>query len=150
MTVSVVVNGTTYSAEPPAGQTLLEMLRDGLGVTGPKVGCGEGACGACTVLIGSRPVQACQQDAAGCDGQRITTVEGLAADGVLHPVQQAWLEEGAFQCGYCTPGWLMATAGLLSRVPHPGDDRIDTELAGQICRCCTYSRIRRAVHRAAG
>lgn len=149
MSITVIVNGAPYTADPPAGQSLLELLRDELGITGPKYGCGEGACGACTVLIGARPVQACQADATGSAGQRITTVEGLTQDGILHPVQQAWLETGAFQCGYCTPGWLVATAALLSRVPHPDDDRIDAELAGHVCRCCTYPRIRQAVHRAA-
>ena len=118
-------------------------------MTGPKLGCGEGACGACTVLVGSRPVQACQVEAASVAGQRITTVEGLAEDGVLHPVQQAWLEVGALQCGFCTPGWLTGTAALLGRTPHPDDARIDAELDGHVCRCCTYPRIRRAIHRAA-
>ena len=129
--------------------SLLELLRDELGVTGPKRGCGEGACGACTVLLGSRAVQACQLTAADVAGQRLITVEGLAEDGVLHPVQQAWLDCGAFQCGFCTPGWLTATAGLLARVPHPDDARIAAELGGHVCRCCVYPRIRSAVHRAA-
>jgi nicotinate dehydrogenase subunit B len=149
VSVTVNVNGVERTAEPAPGQNLLELLRDDLGVTGPKLGCGEGACGACTVLIGSRAVQACQVDAASIAGQRITTVEGLAEDGFLHPVQQAWLELGAMQCGYCTPGWLTAVASLLARTPHPSDERIDAELAGHVCRCCTYPRIRRAVHRAA-
>jgi isoquinoline 1-oxidoreductase len=149
VSVTVNVNGAERSAEPAPGQNLLELLRDDLGITSPKMGCGEGACGACTVLIGSRAVQACQVDAASIDGQRITTVEGLAEDGILHPVQQAWLELGAMQCGYCTPGWLTAVASLLARNPHPDDERIDAELAGHACRCCAYPRIRRAVHRAA-
>src|SRR5215469_5589288 len=145
----VIVNGAEQQLAGPPGQTLLAWLRDDVGLTGPKLGCGEGACGACTVLIGSRPVQACQVEAAAVTGQRITTVEGLAEDGVLHPVQQAWLETGAMQCGYCTPGWLTGTAALLARVPHPADTRIDAELAGHVCRCCAYPRIRRAIHRAA-
>jgi nicotinate dehydrogenase subunit B len=149
MPMEITVNGTRHQVTAAPGQTLLELLRDDLELTGSKLGCGEGACGACTVLMGARPVQACQIQAADAAGQRITTVEGLAADGVLHPVQQAWLEIGAMQCGYCTPGWLTATAALLSRVPHPDDDRINAELAGHVCRCCTYPRIRRAVHRAA-
>jgi len=149
MTVSLVVNGMDSEVPGDGTQTLLDALRDDLGVTGPKLGCGEGACGACTVLVGSRPVQACQVPIADVAGQRITTVEGLAEDGILHPVQQAWLERGALQCGYCTPGWLTATAALLARVPHPSDERIDAELAGHACRCCTYPRIRQAVHRAA-
>jgi nicotinate dehydrogenase subunit B len=149
MAVTLVVNGSDREVPGHGSQTLLDALRDSLGVTGPKYGCGEGACGACTVLVGSRPVQACHVDAASVAGQRITTVEGLAEDGLLHPVQQAWLELGAMQCGYCTPGWLIGTAALLARVPHPSDERIDAELAGHACRCCTYPRIRRAVHRAA-
>ena len=149
MPVSFILNGSPAEVPGNEGMSLLAALRDGLGVTGPKFGCGEGACGACTVLIGRRPVTACTTPAAEVAGQRVTTVEGLAEDGILHPVQQAWLEEGAMQCGYCTPGWLTATAALLTRVPHPDDARIAAELAGNLCRCCTYPRIRRAVHRAA-
>jgi CO/xanthine dehydrogenase Mo-binding subunit/aerobic-type carbon monoxide dehydrogenase small subunit (CoxS/CutS family) len=149
MPFTLTVNGVGYQAGDPGGVSLLELLRDRLRITGPKPGCGEGSCGACTVLIGSRPVQACQLPAAEAAGQRITTVEGLAEDGILHPVQQAWLETGALQCGFCTPGWLTATAALLARVGHPTDERIDAELAGHACRCCAYPRIRRAVHRAA-
>ncbi len=149
MSVEITVNGARHQVTTAVGQTLLELLRDDLGLTGTKLGCGEGACGACTVLMGARPVQACQVQAADAAGQRITTVEGLAEDGILHPAQQAWLEIGAMQCGYCTPGWLTGTAGLLARMPHPDDERIDAELDGHVCRCCTYPRIRRAVHRAA-
>jgi nicotinate dehydrogenase subunit B len=149
MPMGIIVNGTGHQVTAVAGQTLLDLLRDELRLTGSKFGCGEGSCGACTVLMGARAVQACQIQAADAAGQRITTVEGLAEDGILHPVQQAWLEIGAMQCGYCTPGWLTATAALLSRVPHPDDERIDAELDGHVCRCCTYPRIRRAVHRAA-
>ena len=150
MSLSINVNGVAHSyAGDDADLTLLDLLREELGLTGPKRGCGEGACGACTVLVGSRAVQACQLTAAAAAGQRVTTVEGLAEDGVLHPVQQAWLERGAFQCGFCTPGWLTGTASLLARVPHPDDARIAAELAGHACRCCCYPRIRQAVHRAA-
>jgi nicotinate dehydrogenase subunit B len=149
MSLTVIVNGSRQEWDGPDTVSLLEFLRDELGVTGPKLGCGEGACGACTVLAGSRPVQACQLTVADVAGQRITTVEGLAEDGILHPVQQAWLEHGAMQCGFCTPGWLTATAGLLARIPHPDDARIAAELAGHVCRCCSYPRILAAVHRAA-
>jgi nicotinate dehydrogenase subunit B len=149
VSLRIIVNDAERTADAAPGQSLLEFLRDALDITGPKEGCGEGACGACTVLIGSRPVQACQVDAASAAGQRIITVEGLAEDGVLHPVQQAWLETGAMQCGYCTPGWLTEAAALLTRIPHPDDARIDAELAGHVCRCCAYPRIRQAVHRAA-
>ena len=114
-----IVNGARQQLTAAAGSDACSTGCADLGVTGPKLGCGEGACGACTVLVGSRAVQACQVEAASVAGQRITTVEGLAEDGILHPVQQAWLEPGALQCGYCTPGWLTATAALLARVPHP-------------------------------
>jgi isoquinoline 1-oxidoreductase len=149
MAVTIIVNGTERTVTADDGRSLLEVLRDDLGVTGPKFGCGEGACGACTVLIGRRAVTSCITPAADAAGQRITTVEGLAEDGVLHPVQQAWLEQGAMQCGYCTPGWLTATAALLNRVTRPDDARIAAELAGNVCRCCTYPRIMRAIRRAA-
>jgi nicotinate dehydrogenase subunit B len=149
MGFTINVNGTERQVTAADGRSLLEVLREDLGVTGPKLGCGEGVCGACTVLIGRRAVTSCTTPAAEVAGQRITTVEGLAEDGVLHPVQQAWLEMGAMQCGYCTPGWLTATAALLNRVSHPDDARIAAELAGNVCRCCTYPRIRRAIRRAA-
>jgi nicotinate dehydrogenase subunit B len=145
----VSVNGAEYAVEKPDDTSLLDLLRDELGLTGPKRGCGEGACGACTVLIGSRAVQSCQLTLADAAGQRITTVEGLAEDGIFHPVQQAWLETGAFQCGFCTPGWLMGTAALLARTPNPDDARAAAELAVHVCRCCAYPRIRAAVRRAA-
>jgi nicotinate dehydrogenase subunit B len=149
MQVTLTVNGAERQVTAGDGRNLLEVLRDDLGITGPKLGCGEGACGACTVLIGRRAVTSCTTPAADAAGQRVTTVEGLAEDGVLHPVQQAWLEAGAMQCGYCTPGWLMAAAALLNQVAHPDDARIAAELAGNVCRCCTYPRILRAVRRAA-
>ncbi len=149
MELTIIVNGTERKVAAAGDRSLLEVLRDDLGVTGPKFGCGEGACGACTVLIGRRAVTACTMRAAAAAGQRVTTVEGLAEDGILHPVQQAWLEVGAMQCGYCTPGWLTATAALLNQVAHPDDARIAAALAGNVCRCCSYPRIARAVRRAA-
>jgi nicotinate dehydrogenase subunit B len=149
MEFTIIVNGTDRQVGVAGDRSLLEVLRDDLRVTGPKVGCGEGACGACTVLIGRRAVTACTMPASAAAGQRVTTVEGLAEDGILHPVQQAWLEVGAMQCGYCTPGWLMATAALLNQVAHPDDARIAAALAGNVCRCCSYPRIQRAVRRAA-
>ena len=149
MALTITVNGTERTVTADGGRSLLDVLRNDLGITGPKLGCGEGACGACTVLIGRRAVTSCITPAAEAAGQRVTTVEGLAEDGLLHPVQQAWLETGAMQCGYCTPGWLTATAALLNRVTRPDDARIAAELAGNVCRCCTYPRILRAVRRAA-
>jgi nicotinate dehydrogenase subunit B len=149
MQLTFTVNGTEHTVTDADGRSLLEVLREDLGITGPKLGCGEGACGACTVLIGRRAVTSCSTPAAEVAGQRITTVEGLAEDGLLHPVQQAWLETGAMQCGYCTAGWLTATAALLNRVAHPDDARIAAELSTNVCRCCTYPRILRAIRRAA-
>jgi CO/xanthine dehydrogenase Mo-binding subunit/aerobic-type carbon monoxide dehydrogenase small subunit (CoxS/CutS family) len=149
MTFTITVNGTEYQVTAGDDRSLLDVLREDLAITGPKLGCGEGACGACTVLIGRRAVTSCTTPAAEAAGQRVITVEGLAEEGVAHPVQQAWLETGAMQCGYCTPGWLTATAALLNRISHPDDTRIAVELAGHVCRCCTYPRIRRAVRRAA-
>jgi CO/xanthine dehydrogenase Mo-binding subunit/aerobic-type carbon monoxide dehydrogenase small subunit (CoxS/CutS family) len=146
---TITVNGTDHELTTDPDRSLLDVLRTDLGITGPKAGCGEGACGACTVLLGRRSVTACVLPVAEAAGQRVTTVEGLAEDGLLHPVQQAWLETGAMQCGYCTAGWLTAGAALLNRVPHPDDARITAELSGNVCRCCTYPRILAAVHRAA-
>lgn len=146
---TITVNGVAREVTAEPARSLLEVLREELGVTGPKLGCGEGECGACTVLLGRRAVTACTTPAAEAAGHRVTTVEGLAEDGLLHPVQQAWIEAGAMQCGYCTPGWLVGCAALLARFPHPDDARIDAELGGHLCRCCGYSRIRAAVHRAA-
>jgi nicotinate dehydrogenase subunit B len=149
MAFTISVNGTEHRVTDDDRRSLLEVLREDLAITGPKLGCGEGACGACTVLIGRSAVTSCTTPAVEAAGQRITTAEGLSEDGVLHPVQQAWLENGAMQCGYCTPGWLTGAAALLNRVARPDDARIAAELAGHICRCCTYPRILRAIRRAA-
>src|SRR5262245_20527287 len=150
--ITLTVNGTIASV--PESIVLLTALRDSLGLTGAKPGCGEGACGACTVLVDGEPVRSCQRTAASVAGCEVTTIEGLKPGGRapatrLHPVQQAFADECAAQCGYCTPGMILTTAALLARDPHPGDAAIDTALAGQICRCGSYQRIRAAVHRAA-
>jgi isoquinoline 1-oxidoreductase len=145
--VTFIINGSRQSV--PAAATLISALRDHLGLTGAKLGCGEGACGACTVLIDGEPVKSCQRTAASAAGQRITTIEGLRSPTALHPVQEAFAQEGAAQCGYCTPGMILATAALLAANPDPDDEAIDAALAGQICRCGCYPRIRRAVHTAA-
>lgn len=143
----LTVNGTTTTV--PASAQLLSVLRDHLGLTGAKPGCGEGVCGACTVLVDGKPARACQLAGSAVDGA-ITTIEGIGAGPALHPVQRAFAEEGAAQCGYCTPGMILATIALLDRDPRPDDAAIDAALAGHICRCGGYPRIRRAVHRAAG
>src|SRR5262249_18708816 len=147
-TVSFSVNGAAASA--PESMVLLSALRDELGLTGAKLGCGEGACGACTVLIDGAPVRSCQRTAGSAEGRQITTIEALSADrSQLHPVQRAFAEEGAAQCGFCTPGMVLTTVALLAARPRPTDGEIDEAMASQICRCGSYPRIRRAVHRAA-
>jgi len=131
-------------------ESLLHVLREPLGLVGAKFGCGVGQCGACTVLLDGEPVRSCLLPAADVGARAVLTVEGLAADGRLHPVQQAWLDEAVPQCGYCQAGQVMGTVALLRQVPCPTDAQIDAALAGHLCRCGTYARIRRAVHRAAG
>ncbi len=150
--VTLAVNGSARSV--PGEATLLSALREALGLTGAKPGCLEGACGACTVLVNGEPLRSCQVTAASVAGAQVTTVEGLAGGGPpgaagLHPVQQAFAREGAAQCGYCTPGMVLAAVALLARDRDPPDTRIDAALAGHICRCGAYPRIRRAVRRAA-
>lgn len=145
--VSLIVNGHPRSVR--ANSSLLAALRDELGLTGAKPGCGEGGCGACTVLVDGEPVRSCRRVTAELAGRRVRTVEGLALNGSLHPVQGAFAELGAAQCGYCTPGMILATAALIERERSPSDEAIDAALAGNICRCGAYAQIRRAVHLAA-
>jgi len=145
-TTRLVVNGTVRSV--PSTTTLLSALRDELGLTGAKPGCGEGACGSCTVLVDGEPTRACQQPVSALEGRQVTTIEGLASDGRLHPVQQAFVDVGAAQCGYCTPGMILSAAGLLATDPDPDEGSLSEALAGNLCRCGCYPRIRRAVHRA--
>ena len=142
------VNGSAHEAPDPA-RNLLSYLRFDLGLTGTKYGCGEGLCGACTILVDGQPMRSCQTTVGAVAGGSITTIEGLAKDGVLHPVQQAFVDETAFQCGYCTPGFIMTAAGLLEREPCPNAGQVREALADNICRCGAYQRIELAVHRAA-
>lgn len=144
----ILVNGQSYELPVGARGSLLGWLRRELGLTGPKPGCGEGACGACTVLVDGKPVLACQVQLADTAGASVKTIEGLAADGFLHPVQQALAEEGAMQCGYCTPGVALRIAALLGEYPDPGADRITGALEPAVCRCGCYPSIVRAVRRA--
>ncbi|MES2177494.1 MAG: (2Fe-2S)-binding protein [Gemmatimonadota bacterium] len=143
------VNGEERSVACAGHETLLTMLRDRLQLTGTKLGCGRGECGACTVLVDGRLAYACLTLAASCEGQRITTVEGLSRDGALDPIQQAFIDADALQCGYCTPGQLVAARALLDRNTAPSDADIRRAMAGNLCRCGTYPKIVSAIHAAA-
>lgn len=143
------VNGAEHRVPAAEDEMLLYVLRDQLNLTGTKYGCGEGQCGACTVLIDGRATRSCQMHATAVSGRKITTIEGLESDGKLHPVQQAFLEEEAFQCSYCTPGMILSAVGLLKANPKPSDEEIIRGMNGNICRCGTYPRIVAAIRRAA-
>ncbi len=145
-----LINGQEYEAEPDAEATLLSLLRDYLGLTGSKYGCGEGQCGACTVLVDGSPRRSCVMEASAAVGKNITTIEGLESEGRLHPIQKSFMQADAFQCGFCTPGLIMATVGLLRQHPEPSDEQIVEALDRNICRCGTYPRIMAAVREAAG
>ena len=148
MAFTLLVNGVEHKVEVASEASLLNVLRDDLGLTGAKYGCGEGQCGACTVLVDGSPVRSCRMQIGAAAGKKITTIEGLAADSSLHPVQQAFLELEAFQCGYCTPGMVMSAAALLRRIPQPRREQIITHMNGNVCRCGAYLRIIEAVHAA--
>jgi isoquinoline 1-oxidoreductase alpha subunit len=141
------VNGTEHEIDAPDDMPLLWVLRDMMGLTGTKFGCGIAQCGACTVHVDGKPRRACVTPAASVAGHAITTIEGLSSDGT-HPVQRAWAEADVVQCGYCQSGQIMSAAALIAQTPAPSDAEIDAALAGNICRCGTYQRIRAAVRRA--
>lgn len=143
------VNGRAMPVDADPERTLLSVLRDDLDLTGAKYGCGEGECGACTVLIDGSPVRSCQRKAGNVAGKKIVTIEGLATNGKLHFVQQAFLKADALQCGYCTPGMILSAVALLKRKPNPTSAEIMDGLDGNICRCGTYQRIVAAVGAAA-
>jgi aerobic-type carbon monoxide dehydrogenase small subunit (CoxS/CutS family) len=147
MSVSLVVNGTAYSADVEPETPLLWVLRDSLKLTGTKFGCGIAQCGACTVLVDGQAIRSCSLPVSAAAGKAITTIEGLSADGT-HPVQLAWIEFDVPQCGYCQSGQIMAAVALLKQKPKPTDADINNEMTN-ICRCGTYPRIRAAIHRAA-
>ena len=147
--IELEVNGKRYPVNYPAETPLLYVLRDELGLTGSKYGCGEGQCGACTVLIGGAPRRSCQISVSAAAARPITTIEGLEEDGRLNPVQQAFLDAGAFQCAYCTSGMVMSSVGLLQANPNPSQAEIVQFLRGNVCRCGTYPRIIEAVRLAA-
>ena len=145
---NLTINGKTFTLDVEPDTPLLWVIRDDVGLTGTKFGCGVGACGACTVLLEGEPTRSCVLPMSAVAGRSITTIEGLSAD-KSHPVQKAWIAESVPQCGYCQSGMILTAAALLKRKPHPTDADIDSTMTN-ICRCGTYDRARRAIHRAAG
>jgi aerobic-type carbon monoxide dehydrogenase small subunit (CoxS/CutS family) len=150
MATQLLVNGRRQELAADPARSLLSVLRDDLSLTGCKYGCGEGECGACTVLVDGQAVRSCITPLADCSGKAVTTVESLAVGDKLHPVQQAFLDCGAMQCGYCTTGMIMSSVSLLAEKPKPTRDEIIEGMNGNICRCGTYSRIIAAIQQAAG
>jgi isoquinoline 1-oxidoreductase alpha subunit len=146
--ISMTVNGVEHTVDVDTGMPLLWLLRDVLQLTGSKYGCGEGVCGACTVLLDGRATRSCVTPVSAAAGGEVLTIEGLSED-ATHSLQQAWIEEDVGECGYCQPGQIMTALSLLARNPHPTDGEIDQAMSGNFCRCGTYNRIRRAIHRAA-
>ena len=146
---ALTVNGATYTVDAARDRPLLDVLREDLGLTGCKIGCGEGACGACTVLLDSQPTRSCITPLSAAIDRSVLTVEGLAQHGQLHPLQQAFLDADAMQCGYCTPGMIMAALGLLMQSSSPNEDTIIRAMHGNICRCGAYARIVSAIQHAA-
>ena len=138
--INLMVNNNAYQVDIDTRRTLLEVIREHLGLMGTKKGCDEGDCGACTVLLDGKPVNSCLVLAVEAQGKAITTIEGLAVNGKLDPIQTAFVENGAFQCGFCTPGIVMAAKGLLSEKPHPTEDEAKRAIAGNLCRCTGYLR----------
>jgi aerobic-type carbon monoxide dehydrogenase small subunit (CoxS/CutS family) len=148
MAIHLTINDTDYEVDAEPETPLLWVLRDNIGLTGTKFGCGIAECGACTVHVDGRPVKSCSTPVAGAAGRNITTIEGLSEDN-SHPLQRAWIEHGVPQCGYCQSGQIMAAAALLSRSTNPSNSEIDAAMSGNLCRCGTYLRIRKAIRRAA-
>jgi len=147
--MELTINETRVHVEAPPDSILLWVLRDELGLSGTKYGCGEGQCGACTVLLDGQPARSCQTPLRAVANRHITTIEGLAKDGRLHPLQEAFVKEDAMQCGYCTAGMIMAGVGLLKNTPQPSEQQIVSAMQGNVCRCGTYPRIVAAVRVAA-
>lgn len=147
MTIQLTVNGRRYDVESTEDTPLLWVLRDELGLTGTKYGCGIAQCGACTVHMNGQPIRSCTMPVQAAEGAKITTIEGLSKNG-NHPVQQAWDELDVVQCGYCQSGQVLAAAALIESNPAPSDDDIDNAMSGNVCRCASYARIRKAIKRA--
>lgn len=148
--IELDINGRIYEVAVNPRDLLVDVIRKKVGLTGTKKGCGDGDCGACTVLIDGKPELSCLKLAIACQGTKITTIEGLVReDGTLHPIQQAFVDQGAVQCGFCTPGMILSSKALLDRNPQPSEDYIKHELSGNICRCTGYKKIVEAVEAAA-
>ena len=145
MAIAITVNGKEHALDVEPDMPLLWALRETLGLTGTKYGCGISACGACTIHLDGRPVRSCTLPISAASGKAVTTIEGLAEDGTLHAVQRAWIDHQVPQCGYCQSGMIMAVAGLLAQIAKPTDDEIDANLTN-ICRCGTFARVRTAIH----
>jgi len=143
--INLNVNGAMYTIEVKNNWTLLKVLRDVLGLTGTKCGCDKGECGACTVLMNGKPILSCLTLAVAAGGQEIITIEGLSKDGGLHPLQQSFVEHGAIQCGFCTPGIIMAAKAFLDENPHPNEEEIRAGINGNLCRCTGYAKIIKAI-----
>jgi aerobic-type carbon monoxide dehydrogenase small subunit (CoxS/CutS family) len=148
-TINFTLNGQARTVTTDPRRPLLEVLREDLDLTGTKYGCGESECGACTVLVEGEAVRSCVRAVESVAGKKITTIEGLSADGRLHPVQEAFLAEKACQCGYCIPGMIMGLVGALGQKPVPSDDELLTRMNGHLCRCCGYPNLVNAIRRAA-
>jgi len=149
MSISLLVNGVRHKVDSTPDQSLLSVLRENLNLTGSKYGCGEGQCGACTVLLDGKPVRSCRTSVGSAQNKKITTIEGLEQSGKLHPVQEAFLALEAFQCGYCTSGMILSAVALLANNPGPSEQEIVRFMNGNICRCGTYPRIVAAIQQAA-
>lgn len=147
--IELKINGKSYSLSMPPQRTLLEVLREDLGLTGTKEGCSEGECGVCTVLLDGIPVRSCLLLAVDVRGRKITTIEGLVKEGELHPIQKSFIEHGAIQCGFCTPGMILSAKALLDEKPSPTEEEIRIALSGNLCRCTGYQKIFKAVQAAA-
>lgn len=147
--IELKINGKSYSLSMPPQRTLLEVLREDLGLTGTKEGCSEGECGVCTVLLDGVPVRSCLLLAVDVRGRKITTIEGLVKEGELHPIQKSFIEHGAIQCGFCTPGMILSAKALLDEKPSPTEEEIRIALSGNLCRCTGYQKIFKAVQAAA-
>ncbi|MCG2776953.1 MAG: (2Fe-2S)-binding protein [Desulfobacterales bacterium] len=147
--IELMVNGESFDVIVRPNDLLVDVIRDKIGLTGTKKGCGEGDCGACTVLIEGKPIVSCLTLAISCHKRHIETIEGLAQDGKLHPLQQTFVEKGAIQCGYCTPGMILSAKALLGKTPNPDLEDIRHEMAGNLCRCTGYKKIIEAISEAA-